>query len=92
MKFIYPAVLQKKEDGTYDGYFPDLEMCDFKGDTLEDALDAARDAANDWISLELSEDEPNLPPISDTELLSQIEGNIVRNICINVRFYEGWDE
>ena len=92
MKFIYPAVFLKQEDGTYTGYFPDLEMCCCKGDTLEDALDDARDAANAWISLELTEEEPDLPTISDIEKLSEDKENIVRNICINVRFYDGWDE
>ena len=34
MKFMYPAVFRKNEDGTYNGYFPDLECCTSTGDTL----------------------------------------------------------
>ena len=82
MKFIYPAVFSKTDDGSYQGYFPDLECCYAKGDTLEDAVDDANEAAYNWISLELSD-------ISDMNLK---EGDIVRNISVNIRFYEGWDE
>ena len=52
MKFIYPAVFHKTEEGHYKGYFPDLD-------------------------------------IEDIEVK---EGEIVRNISMNIRFYEGWDE
>lgn len=92
MKFIYPAVFHKNDDNKYEAYFPDLECCTAVGDTLEDAVDAANDAANDWISLELSEDDGQLPPVSDAEDLPLQEGDIVRNISVNIRFYEGWDE
>ena len=33
MKFTYPAVFHKTEQGTYEGYFPDLACCYAKGDT-----------------------------------------------------------
>ena len=35
MKFTYPAVFHKTEQGTYEGYFPDLACCYAKGDTLD---------------------------------------------------------
>ncbi len=91
MKFIYPAVFRKKADGTYWGYFPDLACCEGEGDTLDEAIERAHDAATDWISLELSE-EGELPTISDREDMDLKEGDIVRNISVNIRFYEGWDE
>ncbi len=65
MKFIYPAVFKKTENGTYHGYFPDLESCYGDGDTLDEAIKNANAAAYDWITLELAEDEPAMPPISD---------------------------
>ena len=82
MKFMYPAVFRKNEDGTYNGYFPDLECCTSTGDTLDEAIENANEAAYNWITVELDEEEPNLPSISD----------IVRIISVNIRFYEGWDE
>ena len=92
MKFIYPAVVRKTENGTYHGFFPDLECCYADGDTLDDAIDNANEAAYNWISLELSEDDCNLPSVSDKEDMELQEGDIVRNISVNIRFYEGWDE
>lgn len=91
MKFVYPAVFQKTENGTFKGYFPDLECCYGEGDTLDDAIEKANEAAYDWISLELSE-EGQLPPISDPSDLELGEGDIVRNISVNIRFTDGWDE
>jgi predicted RNase H-like HicB family nuclease len=92
MKFIYPAVFRKTDDGKFKGFFPDLESCCSEGDTLDEAIEKANEAAYDWISLELSEEEPEMPSISDVSDINLQEGDIVRNISVNIRFYEGWDE
>lgn len=92
MKFIYPAVFHKTESGKYTAYFPNLECCTATGDDLDDAIENANAAAYDWISAELLEEEPNLPSVSDENDLVLEEGDIVRNISVNIRFYEGWDE
>ena len=92
MIFIYPAVFCKEGDGRYHAFFPDLECCEASGDTLDDAIDNANDAAKTWIGVELEEDEPILPHVSDPEDIETQDGDIVRNISINIRFYEGWDE
>lgn len=92
MKFIYPAVFRLTEDGKYSAFFPDLECCEATGDTLDDAIDNANEAARNWISVELEEEEPVLPYVSDLSDIPTEEGDIVRNISVNIRFYEGWDE
>lgn len=92
MKFMYPAVFRKNEDGTYNGYFPDLECCTSTGDTLDEAIENANEAAYNWITVELDEEEPNLPSISDPSDLDLTPEDIVRIISVNIRFYEGWDE
>ena len=86
MKFTYPAVFHKTKQGTYEGYFPDLACCYAKGDTLDEALE---DAIH---SLELTEEEPDFPPVSDVTDLGKNEGEIARNIAVNIRLFEGWDE
>ena len=48
MKFIYPAVFHEEKDGKYKGYFPDLECCYGEGDTIDDAIDDANEAARVW--------------------------------------------
>ena len=92
MKFIYPAVFKKKTDGGYAAYFPDLEFCEASGETLDDAIDNANEAARTWITVELEEDEPILPHVSDPEDILLAEVELIRNISVNIRFYEGWDE
>ena len=92
MKFIYPAVFRQTADGKYHARFPDLEACEAAGDTLEDAIENANEAARNWISVELEEDEPILPYVSDPEDIETEQGDIIRNISVNIRFYEGWDE
>ena len=62
MKFIYPAVFRKTDKGTYRGFFPDLEDCYGEGDTLDEAIEEANAAAYNWITLELDEDDCQLPP------------------------------
>ena len=92
MKFIYPAVFRKTDKGTYRGFFPDLEDCYGEGDTLDEAIEEANAAAYNWITVELDEEEPNLPSISDPSDLNLTPEDIVRIISVNIRFYEGWDE
>lgn len=92
MKFIYPAIFRKTESGTFKAFFPDLEYCYAEGDTLDEAIDNANAAAYDWLSLELSEEDGLLPSISDESDLLLQEGDIVRNIAVNIRFTDGWDE
>lgn len=87
-----PCVFRKNEDGTYNGYFPDLECCTSTGDTLDEAIENANEAAYNWITVELDEEEPNLPSISDPSDLDLTPEDIVRIISVNIRFYEGWDE
>lgn len=92
MKFIYPAVFRKNESGGYDASFPDLEQCTASGDTLDDAIDNANEAAKTWITVELEEEDPVLPHVTDIADIEKEDGDIVRNISVNIRFYEGWDE
>ncbi len=65
MTITYPAVFRQKEDGSYDGYFPDLTGCRFEGKTLDDARNDAIEAEHSWIELEIDEMEdgafPDLP-------------------------------
>lgn len=49
----YPATirrLSKSEGGGYLVEFPDLPGCFADGETIEEALDAAEDAMNSWLS------------------------------------------
>ena len=71
-------------------FSPDLAECYGEGETLDEAIEEANEAAYNWISLELDEDDCQLPPVSDEDDLELEDGDIVRNISVNIRFYEGW--
>ena len=92
MKFIYPAVIRKETDGRYTAKLPDLEGCEAVGDSLDDVIEKANEAAVGWLELELTEDVPELPPVTDKEDIVLKEGEIIRDICANVKFYDGWEE
>ena len=92
MKFIYPARISRTERGTWRAVFPDLAGCTAEGDTVEEAVKLANEAACDWISRELSEEDGQLPPVTDVRDMELEEDEIIRNICVNIRFTDGWDE
>lgn len=92
MKFIYPAVIKKIEEEKYYASFPDLECCEAYGYSIDDVLDNANAAAYTWIETELADDDGVLPPVSDIADIETAEDEIVRNVCVTMRFYEGWDE
>lgn len=92
MKFIYPAVIRKTEDGLFHARMADLEDCEATGDTLDEVMENINAAVYGWISAELEEDDPILPRISDQEDIPLKGGEFIRNVCVTMRFYEGWDE
>ena len=81
MTFTYPAVFTEKEDGTgYHAFFPDLEMCEADGADLEDAIENARDAAQNWISVELEEFEADLPFATHVDDIELAENQVAKQI------------
>jgi len=92
MTFIYPVILTQGEDGRWTGEFPDLEGCRCSGGNLHDALEDAREAAYNWIDLELQEESPEMPYVTDIEDIRKEPGQEVRSIMVHYRFMEGWDE
>ncbi len=91
MQFMYPAVFCKTEEGKYKGYFPDLEQCYAKGDTLDEVLNDAIEEARSWITVEL-EDTFDLPPVSNPDEIELKDGEFIRTIAVTIRLTDGWDE
>ena len=93
MKFIYPAVFRKTETGTYYGFFPDSwKTATLRATLWTKPLTEPTKQRLTGSSLELSEEDCDLPSVTDPEDMELLEGDIVRNISVNIRFYEGWDE
>ena len=74
MKLVYPAIFKKEELG-YSVVIPDLLGCCTQGDTLEEAIEMAEDAALGWLltTLEENEEIPKASDINDIELENKDE-------------------
>lgn len=91
MKIVYPAIIQKKEDSDgYQAYFPDLDGCVAEGTDLEDTADHAREAATDWLLVEMDEGN-ELPEVSHAEDLPKEEGSIVKYLTMTIQLVPGYD-
>lgn len=66
MKLVYPACMYEEEDGGYSVEVPDLKGCYTQGNTLQEALEMAQDAALGWILTSIEDDE-EIPPASKIE-------------------------
>lgn len=80
MKLIYPAVFEPLEE--QDGFcvtFPDLPGCVTQGDTLEDAVEMAVDAASGWVldELENGRKAPKASDIRDVEIFDNSFANLI---------------
>ena len=60
MKLIYPVCFYIEEDGGYSVEVPDLKGCITQGDSLEEAIQMAEDAALGWL-LTTIEDGEEIP-------------------------------
>ena len=63
MKYVYPAVFTKEDDG-YLVSFPDIENCFTDGNTLDEALEMAQDALN-LMLMTMEDDGKPIAPASD---------------------------
>ena len=70
MKLVYPACMYEENDGSYSIEVPDLKGCCTQGNTLQEALEMAQDAALGWILTSIEDDEeiPQASKIEDIEL------------------------
>lgn len=70
MKLVYPACMYEENDGNYSVEVPDLKGCCTQGNTLQEALEMAQDAALGWILTSIEDDEeiPQASKIEDIEL------------------------
>ena len=73
MKLVYPACFYIEDDGSYSVEVPDLKGCVSQGNSLEEAIQMAEDAALGWLltSIEDGEELPNPSNIKDIKLDSE---------------------
>lgn len=70
MKLVYPACFYQEDDGSFSVTVPDLKGCITQGDTLQEAIQMAEDAALGWLltSVEEGEELPKASNIKDIKL------------------------
>ncbi len=86
MTFIYPAVFTPHEnDKGYHAVFPDLECCEADGRDLEEAIENARDAALDWLTIEITEYEGDVPFSTAAEDIEIKDGELLKQIMVRVK-------
>lgn len=74
----YPILIEDRTDTAAFGVVaPDLPGCFSAGDTLDEALDAAKEAAAAWIDAAPDQGMP-IPPASNLEAVRKLRG------------YKGW--
>jgi predicted RNase H-like HicB family nuclease len=61
MKYTYPAVFHPAKEGGYSIEFPDLDGCFSQGETIEECLFMAEDAASIWLC---GNEDNHLPAVS----------------------------
>ena len=80
------------EDGRYHARVPDLTGCQAYGDTVDEVMDNVNSATYTWIEAELEDEDALLPKVTDVEELKLAQDEFVRNVCVTMRFFDGWDE
>ena len=58
MRVEYMVRLTPEEEGGFSVGVPDLPGCFTEGETIEDALDMAREAIDGWLAVQLSRNRP----------------------------------
>lgn len=74
MKLVYPAKFYYEKDGGYSVEVPDLVGCVTQGETLEEAMEMAQDAALGWILTAIEEEEEIPKPSTMEEIKVGKEG------------------
>ena len=86
MTFTYPAVfVPHKDDKGYHVEFPDLEGCQAEGPDLEDAVENARDAAYNWLMVEIEEETYEFPSQTHVEDMDLPQGAFVKQSRVTVK-------
>lgn len=85
MKVVYPACFYEEEEG-YSVEFPDLPGCITQGDTLEEAMAMAEDAALGWILISL-EDGEELPVPSNIKKIKMDKKGFVSLMLLDLGDY-----
>lgn len=86
MKLVYPAKFYYEKEGGYSVEVPDLLGCVTQGDTLEEAMEMAQDAALGWL-LTAIEEEEEIPKPSTMEEIQIEKKGFTTLLLLNIDEY-----
>lgn len=86
MKLVYPACFYK-ENSDYSVVVPDLLGCCTQGDTLEEAIQMAEDAALGWLLTALEENEEIPKPTEMKDVKLESEKGFVSLLLLDISAY-----
>ena len=87
MKLVYPAIFYPEENGGYSVIIPDLLGCCTQGETIEEALVMAQDAALSWL-LTASEKKEDFPVATDRKNIKpEKEDGFVSLLLLDLESY-----
>lgn len=84
MDYIYPAIFEHNDDGSYTITFPDLPGCISEGKSLSNAMDMAQKALTQWIEYLLDEKEP-IPEPSDIKKIIPADNQFINLVQAQIR-------
>lgn len=83
-EYIYPAVFQQNEDGSFTITYPDLPGCISEGKSLGNAMYMAQAALTQWIEY-LIDKKQAIPPASHPQSVAVAQGEFVSLIRTDVK-------
>ena len=86
MKLVYPACFYKEETG-YSVVIPDLLGCCTQGETLEEAIQMAEDAALGWLLTALEENETIPEPTQIKDVKLEYKNGFVSLLLLDISAY-----
>ena len=84
MDYIYPAVFQANNDGSYTITYPDLPGCISEGKSLASAMAMAQSALKQWIGY-LNDGNQEIPQASDMKSIKTESNEFVNLICADMK-------
>ena len=91
VKYAFPAVFEKEDEGGYSIYFPDIEGCYTQAEDVAEGIENAADA----LCLMLYAFEKEAKPVPKATSLKDIEAkgeNFTTLIACDTRFYKNYFE
>lgn len=86
MKLVYPACFYKENSG-YSVVVPDLLGCCTQGESLEEAIQMAEDAALGWLLTALEENEQIPQPTEVKDVKLEYENGFVSLLLLDISAY-----